>query len=145
MRRKSKITPSQKKRKEQSAKNPKRKVNDFYTSQSYAQSIEYAILSANKRLPADQQIEHWVPYQLRHLMGTEIVKATGNEYIAKAVLGHQDIRTTRRYNHADAIVAENYVRELDKGTASQATKLKLSTDDDSTSTDDNGYRDVERN
>ena len=143
--RKSKITPSQRKRKERAAMNPKRKANEFYKPQSYGQSIEYAIFRANKCLPVDQQIEHWVPYQLRHSMGTEIVKLTGNEYIAKAVLGHQDIRTTRRYNHADAMVAENYVRELDKGTASQTTKSKSSTDDDSTSTDDNGYRDVERN
>lgn len=38
-------------------------------------------------------------HDLRHQVGTELTDATGNILLAKAVLGHADIRQTTRYAH----------------------------------------------
>jgi integrase len=60
--RKTKVSPSQIQRKAQTARNPKRKVNDFYTTESYGKSIKQSIQTANKRLLDSEQIPHWTPY-----------------------------------------------------------------------------------
>jgi len=104
--RKTKVQPSQVKRKEQAAKNPKRKVKDFYTTASYGKSVTKAIERANKRLPDDAKIPHWTVYQLRHAAISEIVKRTGSVDIARAVAGQKSITVTLGYNHADDEIAE---------------------------------------
>ena len=109
--RKSKVQPSQIKRKEQNARNPKRKVNDFYTTESYGKSIKQSMQVANKRLPVENQIPHWTLYQLRHAAITEIIKTTGSVDIARAVAGQKSLETTLIYNHADDQVAEEQAKK----------------------------------
>ena len=104
--RKTKVQPSQLKRKEQATKNPKRKVKDFYTTASYGKSVTKAIERANKRLPDGENIPHWTVYQLRHAAISEIVKRTGSVDIARAVAGQKSITVTLGYNHADDEIAE---------------------------------------
>ena len=103
--RKTKVPPSQVKRREQVARNPKRKVNDFYTTESYGRSVKQSIQAANKCLPDDAQIPHWTPYQLRHSAITEIIKTTGSVDVARAVAGQKHLATTQVYNHADEQIA----------------------------------------
>ena len=103
--RKTKVQPSQLKRKEQVAKNPKRKVNDFYTTQSYGKSVKQSMQAANKCLSDEEQIPHWTPYQLRHAAITAIIKATGSVDTARAVAGQKTLTVTQDYNHADAQIA----------------------------------------
>ena len=104
--RKTKVQPSQVERKAQAAKNPKRKVKDFYTAASYGKSIAKAIERVNKRLPDGEKIPHWTPYELRHAAISEIVKRTGSVDIARAVAGQKSITVTMGYNHADDEIAE---------------------------------------
>ena len=104
--RKTKVQPSQMKRKEQAAKNSKRKVNDFYTTASYGKSVAKAIERANNRLHDAEKIKPWTVYQLRHAAISEIVKRTGSVDIARAVAGQKSITVTLGYNHADDEIAE---------------------------------------
>jgi integrase len=103
--RKSKVQPSQVKRKEQSAKKPKRKDRDSYDKNSYCRAIKRAIEAANKHLPDDEKIPHWTPYQLRHAAITDIVQQTGSLDTARAVAGQKSISVTQGYNHADVKIA----------------------------------------
>jgi integrase len=103
--RKSKVQPSQVKRKEKNAKNPKRKDRDCYDRDSYNRAIQRSITAANKLLPENEQIPHWTPYQLRHAAITDIVQQTGKLDIARAVAGQKSISVTQGYNHADVQIA----------------------------------------
>ena len=103
--RKSKIQPSQVQRKECSAKKPKRKDRDCYDKNSYNRAINYAITAANKRLPDNEKIPLWTPYQLRHAAVTAITLATGSLDIARAFAGQKSLNTTVIYNHADLKIA----------------------------------------
>jgi integrase len=103
--RKSKVQPSQVKRKEKSTKNPKRKDRDSYDKNSYCRAIKRTIDAANKRLPDNEQIPHWTPYQLRHAAITDIVQQTGSLDTARAVAGQKSISVTQGYNHADLKIA----------------------------------------
>jgi integrase len=103
--RKSKVQPSQVKRKEKRAKNPKRKDRDCYDRDSYNRAIKRTIIAANKRLPENEQIPHWTPYQLRHAAITDIVQQTGSLDTARAVAGQKSISVTQGYNHADVKIA----------------------------------------
>ena len=105
--RKTKISPSQVKRMERTAKKPKRKIKDCYDANAYNRAITRAIEIANRDLPDKEKIPHWTPYQLRHAGITEITKKTGNVNIAKAVAGHRNINTTLIYAHADKVIAMN--------------------------------------
>ena len=60
------VHPSQVDRAKRHAENPKSRARDHYDSQSYARSIKYAIIRANKLLPESERIPHWTPYQLCH-------------------------------------------------------------------------------
>ena len=105
VKRKTKVQPSQAMRREQNAKNPKSKVSDFYDTGSYGKSIKKSIKTANKRLPDNEQIPHWTPYQLRHTAISAIIKSTGSADVARAVAGQKSITTTLIYNHADEQIA----------------------------------------
>ena len=105
VKRKTKVQPSQVQRKELAARNPRRKVNDFYTTKSYGDSIKQSVQAANKRLSDSEQIPHWTAYQLRHAAITEIIKTTGSVDIARAVAGQKHLATTQGYNHADEQIA----------------------------------------
>jgi len=99
--RKSKVQPSQVKRKERNAKKPKRKDGDCYDSYSYRRAITRATITANQHLPDNEKIPHWSPYQLRHAAITDIILQTGNRDIARAVAGQKSLTITQDYNHAD--------------------------------------------
>jgi integrase len=114
-RRKTKVQPSQVKRAKDRARNLKSRVREFYDSNSYRQSIEYAIKTANKTLPPDQQIPHWTPYQLRHAAVTELtLENDGNLDIARAVAGQKSISVTQVYNHADLKIAIEQAKKRSK-------------------------------
>jgi integrase len=107
--RKSKVTPSQLQRKTEKAKNPKEKINEYWLSRNYYHAISNAIKTANKKLPPDEQIPHWYPYNLRHSFVTEVFENTdGDIEVARACVGQKSIKTTRDYNHGDLNVAINY-------------------------------------
>jgi integrase len=113
--RKTKVQPSQKKRAEHRAKNPKSRVREFYDSSSYRNSIEAGIKRANKTLPPDQQIPHWTPYQLRHSGVTQItLENDGNLDVARAVAGQKSIAVTQGYNHADMTISINQAKKRSK-------------------------------
>jgi integrase len=77
-----------------------------YNSGTYREAVARAIDRANRSLPADQQIPHWTPYQLRHAGITELVKENdGNLDIARATAGQKTISVTQRYNHGDVDIA----------------------------------------
>jgi integrase len=76
--RKTKVQPSQIKRKERNAKKSRRKDRDCYSRDSYNRAIHRAIIAANKFLPKSEQIQHWTPYQLRHAAVTAITLETGS-------------------------------------------------------------------
>ena len=105
-RRKTKMQPSQVLRAGYQKANPKRGDREHYDSRSYARSIERTIKKANRSLPKDQQIPHWVPYQLRHAGVTELVAENdGDLNVARAVAGQKSISITQGYNHADLRIA----------------------------------------
>ena len=103
--RKTKVQPSQVKRKEQNAKSSKRKFLDSYDRNTYNRAIKRAIVAANKQLPENEQIPSWTPYQLRHAAITDIVLRTGKLDVARAVAGQKSISVTQGYNHADVQIA----------------------------------------
>ena len=103
--RKTKVQPSQIKRKEHNAKKPKRKDRDCYDRDSYNRAIKRSIAVANTRLPDNEQIPTWTPYQLRHAAITDIALQTKSLDIARAVAGQKSISVTQGYNHADVKIA----------------------------------------
>ena len=103
--RKTKVQPSQIKRKEKNAKKSRRKDRDCYDRNSYCRAIKRTINAANKCLPENEQIPHWTPYQLRHAAITDIVQQTGSLDTARAVAGQKSISVTQGYNHADVKIA----------------------------------------
>jgi integrase len=70
----------------------KRKIGDRYTGDSYGKAIKQACELHG--------IPHWHPYQLRHTAGTEAVAEHGLD-AARAMLGHDDPRTTMIYGERD--------------------------------------------
>ncbi len=118
--RKTKVQPSQVERAKRHTENPKSRAREHYDSQSYARSIKYAIIRANRSLPAAERIPHWTPYQLRHAAVTEIaLENNGNLDIARAVAGQKTISVTQRYNHADLKIA---IEQAKKRTAKCSKK-----------------------
>jgi len=77
-----------------------------YTSKPYRSAVARGIKKANRRLPKDQRIPHWFPYQLRHAGVTELVAENdGDLNVARAVAGQKSINVTHGYNHADLKIA----------------------------------------
>ena len=105
--RKTKVQPSQIKRKERNARKPKRKDRDCYDRDSYRRAILRSIDAANNHLPDNEKIPSWTPYQLRHAAITDIVLQTGSLDVAKAVAGQKTLSVTQGYNHADTQIAIN--------------------------------------
>jgi len=97
--RKSKLTPSQKARDKERAAKP-RHFSEFYNKDSYRQAVEYAIKKANKRLPKEEQIPYWTPYELRHSAASAIdVELKGDA--AQLMCGHTSPTTTATYLHRE--------------------------------------------
>jgi len=102
--RKTKVQPSQIKRKERNAKKPKRRDRDAYDKHSYNRAIGRSILAANKKLPVGEKIPRWTPYQLRHTAITETALQTSLD-TARATAGQKSISVTQGYFHADVQIA----------------------------------------
>jgi integrase len=107
--RKTKVSPSQRKRDKQRAENSADRAGEFYDKNSYRKAIEHAIRKGNRTLPADKKIPHWTPYQLRHAAGTAAEKAGGLDK-AQALLGHKTANVTKRYAHGQLAIAESMAR-----------------------------------
>ena len=103
--RKTKVQPSQVKRKERNSKKSRRKDRDCYDRNSYCRAIKRAIDAANKHLPDNEKIPTWTPYQLRHAAITDIALQTKSLDVARAVAGQKSISVTQGYNHADVKIA----------------------------------------
>lgn len=114
--RKSKPQPSQRNRKKPE---PKRRINDQYSNDSYAQAIERAVAKYNaletkaaeheNRKPAG--VPKWSPNQLRHSAGTEVRNRFGLD-TAQAVLGHSSAKVTEIYAEIDFAKAVEAMREI---------------------------------
>jgi integrase len=98
-------------------RNPKKKIDyrvgDFYNKDSYRVAVLRAIEKANRRLPADQQIPKWTPYELRHSAASAISVELGGE-AATSQLGHTSATTTAIYLH----------REIEKLTKLAVERMK---------------------
>ncbi len=96
--RKTKMTPSQVAKAKERAAKPS-PYSELYNRDSYRQAIKHAIDKGNQRLPVDEQIPHWFPYQLRHSACTaiELEHSPGD---AQAQLGHKTVNMTKHYFHA---------------------------------------------
>ena len=102
----------QKEQDKQRTENPRTKAKEFFDRNTYRKAIVAAIKRANKKLPPDQQIPHWFPYQIRHSTSTAIEIAEGLDK-SQAVLGHKTPNTTRIYSKGQLAIAENVVRKLE--------------------------------
>jgi integrase len=101
-----KLLPSScKVQKKNSVKHPKQIFKDFYDSIVYERAIRDSIKRANQNLPADKQIEHWTPYQLRHAKETELMRETKNPTITLAVMGQRSSSLLSRYDHSQVMLA----------------------------------------
>jgi integrase len=94
--RKTEPTPSQVAQHEKQIANLTGK--EFYHKDTYRLAIEYAIDKANKTLPDDEKIEHWIPYQIRHTAATAMEVEVGLEG-SQTLLDHESPNTTKRYAH----------------------------------------------
>jgi integrase len=95
--RQSPLTPSQRERDQQRRDNPRRKLLDAWTTETYRGAIHAACRRAG--VPA------WSPHQLRHSFEVLVERRFGVEAAAKA-LGHAEIGTTQHYrDKADLSVA----------------------------------------
>ncbi|GAA4465475.1 site-specific integrase [Novipirellula rosea] len=68
--------------------NPKSRAGDMFSTNGYHQAI--------KRAAKKAKVDHWFPYQLRHLAGTVVRDALGVE-AAQALLGHSKAAMTEHY------------------------------------------------
>ena len=75
---------------------PKKVAGDHYEAGSFRQAIARAAKLAN--------VPHWTPYQIRHLVGTTVAESLQLES-SKALLGHQDLRTTQIYSQTTTKMA----------------------------------------
>jgi len=92
-------------------KDPKRQPGEKYNAGSYRQAITRAAKRA--------KVEHWFPYQLRHVAATEVRKALGVES-AQALLGHSRADMTQHY----AQVSEEKAIEAAYSAPSLAPRLE---------------------
>jgi len=99
--RQTKITPSQLKRKQERAKNP-RKFKPFFDSWAYYKAVSRACKKAG--------VPHWTPYQLRHLAATETVERHGWRK-AQLLLGHKNPDTTKIYVDENRKLLEELARK----------------------------------
>jgi integrase len=105
--RKSKVQPSQMKRKKQ---RPKKQPGERYDTKSYFHAIRYAIQRAI-RAGALTKEQYWHPHQLRHNYATLVRRAKGLD-AARALLGHRTVSQTAEYAELDAALASVVAAEL---------------------------------
>jgi integrase len=106
--RKTRVQPSQQSRKKVK---PKKQPGQRYTSRTYAATLAQAIERYNKKAPADRQLPHWHPNQLRHTFATEVRRRYGLE-AAQTLLGHQKADITQVYAERDLTLAVRVAAEI---------------------------------
>ncbi len=87
-RRKTKVQPSQLKRAEEHAANPKLDVAEFYDANTYRRAVHRACQRAD--------VPTWSPHMLRHACAARLFEA-GEFEAARCVLGHSRLDMTRHY------------------------------------------------
>jgi integrase len=101
--RKTKVQPSQIKRKKQ-ALSPEELVGEAYNRHSYRNCIQRACKRAG--------VENWCPYQLRHSAATSVSDKLSLED-AKTLLGHTNIITTKIYVHESIEKVKEVARRME--------------------------------
>jgi integrase len=122
--RKTRVQPSQQDRRK---RRPRRQAGEHYSTDTYGNAIERAILAVNKaricetckapgaQEPCEacraQQVPYWHPNQLRHAKATEIRREAGLD-AARAVLGHRSAQITEVYAEVDVGKAAEVMERL---------------------------------
>jgi integrase len=101
--RKTPLTPSQRRRAEAAARRPRRKVKPFYTKNTYGQAIARACDAAG--------VARWHPHQLRHSAGGRY-RREGDFETAKIILGHSSPQMTEVYAQRDERKADEAVARI---------------------------------
>ena len=76
-------------------------IGNFYKKDSYRTAVLRAIERANRRLPEEEQLPVWTPYELRHSAASAISVELG-EAKAQLQCGHTSQTTTAIYLHREA-------------------------------------------
>jgi integrase len=76
------------------------RVGEFYNKDSYRIAVLRAIEKANRRLPEEQLIPKWTPYELRHSGASAISVELGGEAV-QLTMGHTSPTTTALYLHRE--------------------------------------------
>jgi integrase len=97
------MTPSQRRRAERAASNPRRQYKPRYGAASYAQAISRACDAAG--------VAHWHPHPLRHAAGTRY-RREGDLESAMIILGHRTDAMTEHYARRDVRKAEEAVSRI---------------------------------
>jgi integrase len=106
--RKTRVTPSQAKRKPK--RHPQREKRDRYDTSSYRRAITYGIKKANKGRDEQLQVPQWCPLQIRHSRATEVRKQHGLE-AAQVALGHKNANITEVYAERNLDLAIQIAKE----------------------------------
>ena len=114
--RKTKVQPSQVRRKK---RNPRRPPGKRYTTDSYAVAMERACVRADAKAHRDNPeiaaevvlVPHWHPNQMRHAAGMAVRRQFGLE-AAEVVLGHSRADVTQVYAERDEARAIEVAREI---------------------------------
>ncbi len=99
--RKTPMTPSQRKRDQERQHSRFRKLKPAYDSESYRRSIAASIQKAHRH---GVEIPHWFPYQIRHQAYTANSIQYGQE-TAAYIAGHTSIEMARVYDHKEKALA----------------------------------------
>lgn len=100
VRRKTKVQPSQRNRRQ---KNPKRPPQDHYTRDSYRRAVQRAATKA--KLPS------WTPHQIRHTTATDVRRQFGVE-ASQTLLGHKDANITLVYAERNFQLARDVAQKI---------------------------------
>jgi integrase len=106
--RKTPVQPSQQDRRK---KHAGKKPGDRYTTRTYGATLRQAIERYNRKAPADRQLPHWHPHQLRHTRALELKRELGLD-LARAVLGHRSPVITEHYATLDLARAAEAMAKL---------------------------------
>ena len=126
------LTPSQRRRADEAARNPRRRPKPRYDRTTYARAVAracevaFGMPTAYSRRPGDTperreeraakraawHAEHgWHPHQLRHAAGTRY-RRQGDFEAAKIILGHQSDSMTQQYAERDQQKARAIVAQI---------------------------------
>lgn len=111
LKRKTPITPVQKKRDNANRKTRLDKFNDYVSPEIYGKIIKRAVLQTMKNNP---EVQYWTPYQLRHAAYSAISAQYGYD-VASKVAGHLSPNLARVYDHSAAEVSQRVAADRERG------------------------------